>query len=109
MEKLTQDFWKRWHNHYFQSLIIQQKWDVEKRNLCKGDIVLVQDNKSFRGDWKLAEVSIALPGSDGKVRDVTLRYKIQDDNSKYMGSKDMLINRSAHRLVLIVPVEERQV
>lgn len=50
IEKLTQDFWKRWHNHYFQSLVIQQKWDVGKRNLCKGDIVLVQDNKSFRGD-----------------------------------------------------------
>ena len=46
----------------------------------------------------MAEVSVALPGSDGKVRDVTLRYKVQDDDSKYMGSKDMLINRSAHRL-----------
>ena len=68
----------------------------------------MQDSKSFRGNWKLAEVSSATPGSDGKVRDVTLRYKIQDDDTIYKGSKDMSINRSAHRLVLIVPVEDRK-
>ena len=73
IEGLTQDFWRRWQVHYFESLIVQQKWHVEKRNLCIGDVVLVQDKSSLRGEWKLAEVYSAIPGSDGNVRDVVLR------------------------------------
>ena len=72
-----------------------------------GDIILVQENNSLRGDWKLTEVSTATPGSDGKVRDVELRYKVQNDSTNYSGAKDTLIKRSVHRLVLIVPADER--
>ena len=107
IERLTQDYWKRWHVHYFPSLILHQKWHVEVRDLSVGDIVLVQDSKSFKGEWKLAEVCHATPGKDGRVRDVELRYKSQGDNVEYKGTKDVNIKRSVHRLVLIVPVEER--
>ena len=94
IEGLITNFWKRWHTHYFENLILRQKWHVEHRNLRVGDIVLVPDSKSLRGNWKLAEFSGADPGSDGKVRDVELRYKIQDDSGNYTGVNDTKIKRS---------------
>ena len=83
---------------------------MEKRNLKTGDIVLVQDRKALRGQWKLAEVLEAIPGRDGKVRDVTLRYKIQASgkqasSSKYKGAPDTVVQRSVHRLVLILEAD----
>ena len=107
IENLTQSYWRRWQVHYFPSLILQQKWHVESRNLRVDDVVLVQDTKSLRGMWKLAEVTLAIPSKDGKVRDVELRYKNLTDDLKYNGAKDVIIKRSVHRLVLIIPAEER--
>ena len=107
IDNLTQTFWKRWQIHYFPSLILQHKWHVDKRNLCVGDIVLVQDSAAIRGQWKLAEVCCILHSKDDKVRDVELRYKSQSPETNYKGSKDIRIRRSVHRLVLLVPVEER--
>ena len=69
----------------------------------------MQDSNAIRGEWKLAQVLVANPGSDGKVRDATLRYKIQSCSTEnsYSGTPDQLIRRSVHRLVLILPVEEQ--
>ena len=107
VQSLTQQFWKRWHIHYFDSLIIQQKWHTSTRNLKVGDVVLVADSNSLKGDWKLAEVCEAIPKSDGLVRDVELRYKRQDDTPDYTGSADIKIRRPVQRLVLVVPIEEQ--
>ena len=82
---------------------------MECRNILVGDIVLVQNAKSFRGHWKLAGVCSAVPSKDGKVRDVELRYKSLTDGKSYDGSKDLCIKRSAHRLVLVVPAEDRPI
>ena len=55
----------------------------------------------------MAEVMDTVPTSDGKVRDVTLRYKAQTGKSnKYNGSPDVIIKRSVHRLVLLQEAED---
>ena len=46
-----------------------------KRNLKKGDIVLIQDSNKIRGQWKLGKVSEVFPGEDGIVRKVHVIYK----------------------------------
>ena len=107
VQSLAQQFWKRWHTYYFESLIIQQKWHTACRNLRVGDVVLVADSNSLRGDWKLAEVSEATPAQDGLVRDVEVRYKKLDDKLNYIGATDIKIRRPVQRLVLVVPVEEQ--
>ncbi|XP_063841247.1 uncharacterized protein LOC135101332 [Scylla paramamosain] len=104
---IVKSFWKKWMMHYFSTLIVQQKWHCEKRNLRVGDIVLVQDSNNLKGHWKLAEVCQVLPSSDGKVRDVQIRYKLQSGNSMYKGHQDIKVNRSVHKLVLILPIEEQ--
>ena len=100
-------FWKRWMRDYFPTLIVRNKWHVEKRNVSIGDIVLVKDSNVVRGHWKLAQVLTANPGSDGKVRNVTLRFKSGQTGTKYHGQKDTHIVRSVHNIVVILPVEEQ--
>ena len=92
---------------YFPTLIVRQKWHVAKRNLRPGDIVLVQDTNLIKGKWKWAKVTVAKPGRDGRVRDVTLQYKIQQPGLKYDNQDYMEIKRSVHRLVVLLPVEEQ--
>ena len=104
--KIVDLFWKKWMKNYFPTLIVRQKWHVSKRNVQKGDIVLVNDQNVLRGEWKLAQVVDATHGRDGKTRDVILRYK-RNDSGNYVGQRDMLLTRSVHRLVVILPVEEQ--
>ena len=77
------------------------------RNVRVGDIVLVQEKNSFKGKWKLAEVIHTYAGSDDKVRNVTIRYKLNKSGPKYHGQADSIVNRSVHSLVIILPVEEQ--
>ena len=62
----------------------------------------------IRGVWKPAQIEEAVKGKDGKVRDVVVRLKNLDVTRTYKGKPDMLLKRSVHRLVLILPVEEQR-
>lgn len=105
--EIVNTFWKKWMRDFFPTLVIRAKWHSEKRNVRKDDIVLVKDSNAIRGSWKLAQVVTATPGSDGKVRNVTLRYKSGQPGSKYKGQRDILIDRSVHNIVVILPIEEQ--
>lgn len=104
---VTESFWKRWIRDYFPTLIVKQKWHVDKRNLCVGDVVLVRDRNALKNSWKLAQVSRIKPSSDGKVRDVELRYKSKGSATSYTGQVDTIIHRSVHSIILLLPVEEQ--
>lgn len=79
-----------------------------KRNVRIGDIVLVQNPKTVRGEWKLAQVMETIIGRDNIVRTVKLRYKALRAGNKYSGMKDKLMYRSVCRLVVLLPIEELQ-
>ena len=106
IQSIVTSFWRRWMRDYFPTLTIRQIRHTALRNLREGDVVLVQDSDLIRGNWKLAQVQRAKPDRDGKVRDVVLRHKISTPGSMCDG-KNRLINRSAHRLVLPLPIEEQ--
>ena len=59
----------------FPALVLQAMWHTEKRNLKKGDAVLVQDSNEVRGKWKMALVSESLCSDDGRVRRVKISYR----------------------------------
>ncbi|CAC5368506.1 unnamed protein product [Mytilus coruscus] len=107
VQQVVNTFWRKWHRDYFPSLIIRQKWHVSKRNLQVLDLVLVQDNNSFRSNWKLGKIVEAKSSRDGVTRDVTVRYKNIGPGTKYTGTQDLLIRKSAHRIVVLLPVEEQ--
>ena len=67
VQHLAEQFWKRWQKEYLLQLQQRQKWTRTKRNLQKGDIVLIRDDNLPRCQWKLGRVSDATPGSDNQV------------------------------------------
>ena len=66
----------------------------------------MQDSNAIRGQWKLAQVTSVKPSRDGKVRDVTVRYKNTKEGIQYKGQNDVYVNKSVHRLVVLLPIEE---
>ena len=52
----------------FPTLVVRAKWPTERQ----GDIEIFKDSNAVRDSWKLAQVVTAIPGFDGKVRNVTL-------------------------------------
>ncbi|KAJ8041407.1 hypothetical protein HOLleu_12215 [Holothuria leucospilota] len=55
---------------YLQNLQQTEKWNVPRRNLRVGDIVLVKDHETPRREWPLAVVKTAEADDDGLVRRV---------------------------------------
>ena len=80
-QKLAQQFWKRWLREYVPSLIERTKWVKKERNVAVGDVVLVVDDKSPRGNWPVGEVSKVLvektkKGKDQKTKDGEYRRPV---------------------------------
>ena len=72
----TQDhFWKRWQEELLSELHPTKKWTQERRNIREGDLVAEIERDQPRDTWKIACVDKVMPGSDGNIRSVQLRYK----------------------------------
>ncbi|XP_068224543.1 uncharacterized protein [Palaemon carinicauda] len=106
IQNVVDTFWRKWQRDYFPTLIVRQKWHTDKRNVQPGDIVLIKDTNVVQGKWKMGQVVDTETGRDNKVRDVSIRYKIQRPG-KYKGQSDTVIKRSVHKLVVLLPVEEQ--
>ena len=92
-------------------MLIRQKWHTEKRNVCKGDVVVVQDSNVVRGEWRLALVTEVYPGSDGRVRRVLISYKNINPTepvNKYRGVGYTSLERPVHKLIVIIPSEDKE-
>ena len=70
---LSNIFWRRWVDEYLLSLQERQKWFRPHRNLAVGDLVLITDQHSPRGQWPMAIVEEVIADRDGDVRQATLR------------------------------------
>jgi hypothetical protein len=105
---VVDDFWSRWQELYVPTFIAQSKWFREYRDLQVGDVVLVMESNILRKQYKLAKVHEVFPGTDGKVRRVSVcykNYKVRGKSIEYTGAKDTIVNRSVQRLALLVPVD----
>ncbi|XP_046545965.1 E3 ubiquitin-protein ligase TRIM71-like [Haliotis rubra] len=109
VQTITDEFWKNWTELFAPTrLVVRQKWSTSQRNLQPGDVVLVADKRVLRGDYRLGLIKEVFPGSDSKVRRVTLTYKNPKQGEKqsvYTGVKDTTVSRSVQRLALLVPVD----
>ena len=114
VEELERAWWYQYKVQYFASLIPTQKWLKAGRNMCVGDIVLIEyKNKSFPGSYRLGRVKdVVVDQTDGLVRTCTVNYKLVKPSSKNLRDifKDITnkeVSLPVQRLILILPVEEQ--
>ena len=70
---IVTQFWHRWLREYIPDLIERRIWLKPRRNLSPGDIVLVVDPATRRGDWPIGRVLQVYPGPDGVVRSASVK------------------------------------
>ena len=66
-------FWQRWTKEYLPTLQERQKWLRPQPNFEIGDLVLMADRNTPRGQWLKALVEQTFPDSEGLVRQVVIR------------------------------------
>ena len=105
-------FIARYKVQYSSSLIPTQKWIQVKRNVCPGDVVLIEYKaKSFPGTYRLGRIKDVEVDSDGLVRTCNVLYKLikssvnKEDVRAGVTTKELRV--PVQRLVLILPVEEQ--
>ena len=99
IQSLVATFWKRWSNEVFPNMVMRPKWHTATRNLCEGDVVLMQDSNLVRGKWRMALVKQPILSEDNRVRRAMVSYK-SDKNT------EIVVQRPVQKLILLVPAKE---
>jgi len=109
VQHLCEVFWGRWKGEYLLSLNERSKWNTPRRNVRKGDIVMVVDHMTPRMEWPLARVTEAEPSEDGLVRRVKVAVSTRrlDKHGRRTGDLTEL-ERPIQKLVLLKTSEEAE-
>ncbi|CAK1595921.1 unnamed protein product [Parnassius mnemosyne] len=75
VQKMTQNFWRRWSQEYLSYLLHRYKWTYQVPEPNIGDVVLVKENDLPPCRWLLGRIIEKHPGPDQITRVVTLRTK----------------------------------
>lgn len=69
-----QEFAKKWKLQYLNTLQQRPKWRISEKNLIPDEVVLFLDESNREGaKWVLGRIEAVHPGTDGRVRVVTVR------------------------------------
>ena len=104
VQHLCELFWNKWKKEYLLHLQQRQKWYQSRRNLEKGDIVLMVEETLPRSQWPLGIVTNAIKDKDGLVRKVDIR--ISNARSVERGVKTKKISdlqRPVQKVILLCP------
>ena len=75
IQRLRKHFWDRWNTEYLHQLQPRSKWWKSTPNLKVGDLVIVHKENAAPLTWNLGRITNINPGSDNKVRVVTVNTK----------------------------------
>ena len=103
----------KWFVQVFPDLVPCHKWKKAYRDVKVGDIVLLRDSNTFKRGYKLARVSEANPGSDGKVRRITVIYKnvkdsgvnVKQASQTLKTAQEQEMKSSIQNVAVIVPID----
>ena len=68
VNKIHQDFRKRWKCDYLIMLQIRAKWHQDGPEYRKGDLVLLAEDNEAPMQWKTGRINDVFPGNDGIIR-----------------------------------------
>ena len=104
VQHLTNEFWVRWKREFLHTLQLRQKWMGPRRNLQRGDVVIISNDNLPRNMWQIARVEEAYCDPDGYVRKVKVAVgdAALDDKGRRVKHISYL-ERPVHKLVLLVP------
>ena len=107
VEELEAAWWYQYKVQCFESLLPTRKWVEAKRNLQKGDIVLLQySSKTVPGTYRLGRIVNIEVDSDDLVRTCTVQYHLcKPDATSASTRKEIRV--PTQRIVLILPAEEQ--
>ncbi|XP_043494166.1 uncharacterized protein LOC122519065 [Polistes fuscatus] len=73
LQRIRNNFWKRWSGEYLAHLQCREKWRDPCENFKVGQLVLVRDDRYPPSKWPLGRVTEVHPGPDGLVGVVTVK------------------------------------
>lgn len=76
LDKMVQEFWKRWHTEYLHNLQTRMKWNTPVNPVKAGMIVVVRIDNCPPLKWPLGIIEEVYPGSDNIVRVAKVRTRI---------------------------------
>ncbi|XP_071053675.1 uncharacterized protein [Onthophagus taurus] len=75
LQRMLQDFWKRWTMEYLSTLQARSKWTSPTPIPTVGDLVIVKNEQLPPLKWEMGRITQLHPGDDGVIRVVTIRTK----------------------------------
>ncbi|XP_045477885.1 uncharacterized protein LOC123683032 [Harmonia axyridis] len=76
LQRIQQDFWKRWQREYLHTLQQCSKWYTPDNNPPKlGDLVLIKDERLPPCQWALGRISSLSNAIDGRSRIATVKTR----------------------------------
>lgn len=73
VQKISQNFWKKWRNEYLNQLQIRAKWNTKKQEMQLGDLVMLKEANLPPNSWPLGRIVEKHPGKDGITRVVSVK------------------------------------
>jgi hypothetical protein len=73
LQRLQQQFWKRWSNEFLSRLQQRPKWLKQRDQPQLNDLVLIKDENLPPMKWKLARIIQLHPGADNLTRVATIK------------------------------------
>lgn len=73
IQKVKQDFWKRWHTEYLTELNTRHKWTHGSHNIKPDTLVLIKDDNQPPLRWPMGRVIETMPAADGIIRVVRIK------------------------------------
>ena len=109
VQKVEQAWGKKWIKSVFPTLLPNNKWRNEERNLNVGDVVMIKFPRMKVAEYKLGRVVKVHYDRNGLVRSVTVNYRVKDAREDNYVCKPRLKEEimGVQRLVCLLPVEEQ--
>lgn len=73
VQRVFQDFWKRWADEYVSSLQGRSKWRETQQNLQVNDLVVLHEEHTNPYQWKMSRVVELHPERDNMTRVVSVK------------------------------------